>query len=297
MDQGILYAIGAYISWGVLPVYWKVLHHVPSLQVLGHRIVWSFLFLLVIILLTKKWTAFRQAISQRRGLLVFSLAALLIGFNWMIYIWAVGAGFIIETSLGYFINPLLNVLIGVIILREHLRRFQWIPIVLAAGGVIYLTIAYGRLPWIALALAISFGIYALVKKTAPLGSLFGLTLETGILFLPALVWLLIIGSTGQGAFLQMGLPTDLLLVGTGLVTTAPLLMFASAAQRIPLSLLGIIQYVAPTLQFLIGVFLYKEPFDHSQLIGFGIVWLALVLFWGEGFWTHRKQKLATVKAD
>ncbi len=292
MNQGILYAIGAYVTWGVFPVYWKLLHQVPALQLISHRIVWSFLFLLGFILVTRQWQTFRSAISSRRILLIYFAAAILIGVNWLTYVWAVNAGFIVETSLGYFINPLLNVLLGVIFFRERLRAFQWIPVVMAAVGVIYLTVSYGRLPWIALTLAFSFGFYGLVKKMAPLGSLFGLSLETGILFLPAIGWLLYSESLGQGAFLHAGTGSDLLLVGAGLVTTIPLLMFASAAQRIPLSMLGIIQYIAPTLQFLLGVLAYKEPFTHTQLIGFGIVWVALLLFWGEGFLTARRRRAA-----
>ena len=212
---------------------------------------------------------------------------MLLTINWLTYVWAVNAGFIVETSLGYFINPLLSVLMGVIFLREHLRPWQWVPIGLAAAGVLYLTFAYGALPWIALTLAFSFGIYGLVKKTAPLGSLYGLTLETGILFIPAVGFLVYLQTVRQGAFLNSNPVTDLLLAGAGLVTTIPLLMFASAAQRIPLSLVGVLQYIAPTLQFLIGVLIYKEPFDQSHLIGFGIVWLALIIFWGEGFLARR----------
>lgn len=293
MNQGILYAIGAYVTWGVFPAYWKLLHHVPALQLLSHRIIWSFLILLAFVLVTKQWKAFQAAISSRRVLFIYFAAAILIGVNWLTYVWAVNAGYIVETSLGYFINPLLNVLLGVVFLRERLRRFQWLPVVMAAVGVTYLTVVYGRLPWIALTLAFSFGIYGLVKKTAPLGSLFGLSLETGILFLPALGWLVFSEASGQGAFLHAGAGSDLLLVGAGLVTTVPLLMFASAAQRIPLSLLGIIQYVAPTLQFLLGVLVFKEPFSHSQLIGFGIVWAALILFWGEGLWTRSRTRVRT----
>jgi chloramphenicol-sensitive protein RarD len=292
MNKGILYAFGAYIAWGIFPVYWKLLHGVPALQLLSHRIIWSFLFLLAYVLITKQWKSFRAVIASRRVLLIYFAAALLIGINWLTYVWAVNAGYIVETSLGYFINPLLNVLLGVFVFRERLRRFQWLPVFLAAVGVIYLTAVYGRLPWIALTLAFSFGIYGLVKKSAPLGSLYGLSLETGILFLPALGWLIYSDTIGQGAFFHASTGTNLLLIGAGLVTTIPLLMFASAAQRIPLSLLGIIQYISPTLQFLLGVLVFKEPFSHDQLIGFCIVWAALILFWGEGFWSRKRRQLS-----
>lgn len=289
MNKGIWYAIGAYVCWGLFPIYWKWLHAVPALQLLGHRIGWSFLLLCAVILLSKQWRAFRAAALNRRVLLIYLVAALLIAVNWLTYIWAVNAGFIVETSLGYYINPLLSVLMGVIFLRECLRPMQWLPIGMAAAGVLYLTFAYGALPWIALTLAFSFGLYGLIKKVAPLNSLHGLTLETGILFLPALAWLLYSDASGQGAFLHTGAGSALLLIGAGAVTTVPLLMFASAAQRIPLSLVGILQYIAPTLQFLLGVLVYHEPFDQAHFIGFGIVWAALIIFGVEGFLAHRAQ--------
>jgi len=287
MKKGILYGIGAYALWGLFPIYWKWLHHVPALQLLGHRIGWSFLFLIGIILATRQGAAFRAAALTPQTLRIYFAAAILIGVNWLTYVWAVNAGFIVETSLGYFINPLLSVLMGVIFLHERLRPLQWIPILLAAAGVGYLTLVYGRLPWIALLLAFSFGIYGLVKKVAPLGSLYGLTLETGILFLPALIFLIYSDASGSGAFMRTDARTDLLLIGAGIVTTIPLLLFASAARRIPLSMLGILQYIAPTLQFLLGVLVYKEAFNHFQLIGFSVVWLALVIFWAENFFASR----------
>ncbi len=294
MNKGIWYAIGAYVFWGLFPVYWKWLHQVPALQLLSHRIGWSFLLLLAVILATQQWRVFRAAALNRRVLLIYLVAALLIAVNWLTYIWAVNAGFIVETSLGYYINPLLSVLMGVIFLRERLRPMQWLPIGMAAAGVLYLTFAYGALPWIALTLAFSFGLYGLIKKVAPLNSLHGLTLETGILFLPALAYLIYSDAAGQGAFLHTGTGSDLLLIGAGAVTTVPLLMFASAARRIPLSLVGILQYIAPTLQFLLGVLVYHEPFDQAHFIGFGIVWAALIIFGVEGFLAHRAQPVAAV---
>jgi chloramphenicol-sensitive protein RarD len=287
MKKGILYGIGAYVLWGFFPIYWKFLHIVPALQVIGHRISWSFIVLLLFILLTKQWQDFRAVAFHPKTVATYALAGVLLSINWLVYVWGVNAGFIVETSLGYFINPLLSVLLGVIFLRERLRLAQWIPVLIAAIGVFYLTFVYGRLPWIALSLAFSFGIYGLVKKIAPLGSLYGLTLETAMVFPAALIYLLFVNSTGEGAFLHDGLTIDLLLAGAGIVTTIPLLMFASAAKQIPLSMVGILQYIAPTLQFLIGVFIYKEPFDQAHLIGFGIVWLALVIFWVENYLAHR----------
>ena len=288
MDRkGILYGIAAYALWGFFPIYWKFLHQVPALQVIGHRISWSFVLLIAVILLSGQWQAFRSAALTSKTLAIYSIAAVLLTINWLVYVWAVNAGFIVETSLGYFINPLISVLLGVIFLRERLRPAQWVPVVLAAAGVLYLTLVYGRLPWIALSLAFSFGFYGFVKKLAPLGSLYGLTLETGIAFPLALIYLAFVQFAGTGAFRHDGAWIDILLIGAGAVTTIPLLMFASAARQIPLTVVGLLQYIAPTLQFLIGVFIYKEPFDQSHLIGFGIVWVALVIFWVENYLANR----------
>ena len=289
MNTGILYALGAYIMWGLFPIYWKWLQTVPAVQVIGHRIIWSFVVLAGLMLVSRQWMKFRAALTPR-VLAIYLVAGLLLSANWLIYVWGVNAGHIVETSLGYFINPLFSVLLGVIFLGERLRPAQWFPLGLAASGVIYLTATYGSLPWIALSLAFTFGFYGLVKKTAPLGSLFGLTLETGLVFLPALGYLLFAENTGQGAFGHTDSFTLLLMVGAGPVTTIPLLMFASAARRIPLTMIGVLQYVAPTLQFLLGVLIYKEPFTTARLVGFSLVWIALIVFWTEGIIAHRAQK-------
>ncbi|GAB4579420.1 MAG: EamA family transporter RarD [Anaerolineales bacterium] len=286
MNKGILYGIGAYALWGFFPIYWKLLHHVPALEVLSHRIVWSFLFLAGVIFVTRQGAAFRKLLTPRT-IGIYLIAAILIGGNWGMYVWGVNAGHIVETSLGYFINPLVSVLLGVVILREKLRPAQWAPITLAFMGVLYLTVTFGRLPWIALTLAFTFGFYGLVKKVAPLSSIYGLTLETGLLFIPALVFLILAEARGNGAFLHTGTASDMLMIGAGVVTTIPLLMFASAAKRIPLTMIGILQYLAPTIQFLLGVFVYDEPFDTTRLVGFSLVWLALLLFWGENYLTGR----------
>jgi chloramphenicol-sensitive protein RarD len=287
MNKGIWNGLAAYVMWGFFPIYWKLLHDVPALQVIGHRIAWSFILLIVIILITKQWKNFHSAALEPKTIAIYSVAAVLLSVNWLIYVWGVNAGFIVETSLGYFINPLISVLLGVVLLRERFRTIQWIPIGIAAAGVIYLTVTYGRLPWIALSLAVSFGIYGLVKKLAPLGSLYGLTLETAIVFPIALIYLAFVGFKGSGSFLREGALTNILLIGTGAVTSIPLLMFAFAARQIPLTMIGVLQYVAPTLQFLIGVFLYHELFDQSRLIGFSMVWLALIIFWVENYLANR----------
>ncbi len=288
MNRGVLYAIGAYLIWGFLPIYWKTLKQVPPLEILNNRVVWSLVFLGILITARKNWLPLRQAITRPRVVLVYGMAACLLAVNWLTYIWGVNAGYIVETSLGYFINPLVNVLLGVLFLREKLRPLQWLPIGMAAAGVLYLTFSVGNLPWIALVLAFTFGFYGLVKKTAPLGSQHSLTLETGILFIPSLAYLAFISLQGSGGYAQYDAKTNLLLVFTGVVTAVPLLLFGTAARSIPLSALGLLQYIAPTCQFLIGVLIYNEPFTKYSLIGFSIIWTALALYWLEGFLAHRQ---------
>ena len=291
MKKGIWYAIAAYSIWGLFPIYWKWLQAVPALQLIGHRIGWSFILLFIFVLVTRQWRAFRAVAFEWPTLRIYALAAVLVSLNWLVYVWAVNAGFVVESSLGYFINPLLSVLLGVLFLGERLRPLQWLPVGLAALGVVIVSFAYGSVPWIALALASSFGLYGLVKKRAPLNALYGLTLETGIVFIPAFLYLFYADRVGQGAFLHTDLTSNLLMIGAGLVTTVPLLMFSSAAQRIPLALMGILQYITPTLQFLLGVLVYKELFTSAQFAGFGLVWLALIIFSAEGFAARRAPPL------
>jgi chloramphenicol-sensitive protein RarD len=288
MNEGVWYAVCAYVCWGLFPIYWKQLDHVPALQLIGHRILWSFVMLAAIIGTTRQWQAFRRASFNTSVLRVYTVAAALVTVNWFTFVWAVNSGYVVETSLGYFINPLVNVLFGVLFLREWLRPVQWIAIGLAAAGGLYLTILYGSLPWIALVLALSFGSYGLVKKKGLLGSVHGLALETAILTPLAIAYLMYVGLRGNGALLHDGLRSDLLLLGTGAVTTIPLLFFASAVRRIPLSLLGVLQYIAPTMQFLLGVLLYREPFTSAQFVGFAMVWAALIVLGVEGFLVHRR---------
>ena len=292
MNKGIWYAVGAYVIWGLFPAYWRFLQDVPALQLIGHRIAWSFLLLLAALLALKRSRSFSLEAFRWTRIRSHAVAALLLGANWLIFVWAVNAGYIVEASLGYFINPLFSVFLGVIFFRERLRSWQWVPVFLAAIGVLYLTFVYGRVPWIALSLAGTFGLYGMSKKKAALGSFYGLTLETGILFLPALGYLLWVEHTGEGAFLHASMLENALMVGAGAVTVLPLLLFSMAARRIPLSLIGILQYIGPTLQFLLGVLVYHEPFSAQKLIGFGIVWLALLLFVLEGILSRRNPLLA-----
>lgn len=297
MNRGIWYAIGAYVWWGFFPIYWKLLKHVPALQLIGHRIVWSFAALIVVIIVMRQWKEFRNSVFTYKVLRLYLLAAILIGVNWFMYVWAVNAGHIVETSLGYYINPLLSVFMGVIFFRERLNLWQWIPIGMAAIGVLYLTISMGALPWIALILAFSFASYGLVKKVAPLSSLYGLTLETFILFIPAALFLLYSEQSGSGAFTHYGPLSDLMIAGAGVITTIPLLLFASAAKRIPLSLVGILQYISPTIQFLIGVLYFNEQFSFEQFLGYSLVWIALIIFGFNSFSSYREKTITAAEME
>lgn len=278
MKKGVVAGLGAYLLWGVFPIYWKWLQTVPALQILGHRMVWSLIFVAGLLVLQRDRAWLGAALRQRKTLLTYTLAAVLLSGNWFIYIWAVNAGYIVETSLGYFINPLVNVLLGVIILNERLRRAQAGAVILAGVGVLYLTVNYGRLPWIALALAFSFAIYGLLKKTAPLSATHSFTLETMVMLVPATTYLVFQEVSGVGAFGHQSWLVTLLLVLAGPVTSIPLILFGVAARRIPLSMIGFLQYLAPTLQFLIGVFIYRESFPTSRLLGFSLIWIALIIY-------------------
>ena len=282
MNPGILSAVLAFLCWGLFPLYFHALAGVPPLQVLAHRMLWSLLFLVGVLAVRRQW-AWLAVVRQPRVLGSFVASALLLSVNWLIYIWAVNNGHVIEASLGYFITPLVNILFGFALLKEKLRRVQWVAIVVAALGVAWLTWQAGRVPWIALALAASFGGYGLLRKTAALGALEGLSLETMVLFPLAAGYIGWLTAHGQNAFVtSASTATRLLLMAAGPITAIPLLLFASAARRIPLSLLGILQYLAPTMQFLLGVWLFQEPFTAARLAGFALIWLALALFAAEG---------------
>jgi chloramphenicol-sensitive protein RarD len=286
MNKGLIYAAIAYLTWGLLPIYWKALHDLPPLEIMAHRVVWSLVFVGIVLTVRRQWRWIGTI--NRQTLLTFVAVSALISINWFVYIWAVNAGFVVETSLGYFINPLVNVSLGALFLGERLRRLQWVAIGMAAAGVLYLTISYGSLPWISLTLAFTFGFYALLKKTAKLNSVEGLTLEMGLIFPLALIYLAYLGATDQAAFPKVGLGIESLMVGAGVITAIPLLAFASAARRISMTALGLMQYVAPTMQFCLGVFLYHEPFSRAQLVGFSLIWLALAAYTAESI-VHNRQ--------
>lgn len=290
MNKGILAAIGVYTMWGLFPIYWRLLEQDPAIEILAHRMVWSLIFVAAILTFQKEWRWMGETLRNRRTVVIYTLAAILLSLNWYTYIWAVNAGYVVEASLGYFINPLVNFLLGVIFLGEKLRAGQVAAVILAGLGVAYLTVSYGSLPWISLVLAFSFGLYGLIKKTGPLESMQGFSLETLVLFLPALGYLVYRDVAGVGAFAHQGAQITLLLVLAGPVTSIPLLLFGYSARKIPLSMLGFIQYIAPTIQFLLGIFVYIEPFPATRLVGFFIIWLALLVYSLESVFFSRKPK-------
>jgi chloramphenicol-sensitive protein RarD len=292
MNRGALYVLSCYILWGFLAIYWKALSHLPGLETISHRIAWAAVATAIMLGFQRNWRWLGQVVKQPRVMLTFLATSLLIFANWSIYIYAVNNNKLIESSLGYFMNPLVNVLLGVIFLRERPRLWQWVAIAIASAGVLYLTIEYGRLPWVALGLAFSFAFYALLKKTASLPAIEGLFLETIILAIPLLIYLFTLEQSGQGTFGHTTWQTTVLLILAGVVTSVPLLLFSAGAPHVPMTVLGILQYVSPTIQFIIGVALFHEPFSQSQLVGFSFIWTALLIFTFETTMERRRLQLA-----
>jgi chloramphenicol-sensitive protein RarD len=284
--------------WGLFPLYWPLLEPTPAVQILAHRMIWSLFFVTVVLLFRRSWTfvAGLRREPRRLGLLV--LAAILVSVNWGIYIWGVNAGHVVETSLGYFINPLLSIALGVLVLRERLRATQWVAVAVAAAAVVVITVDLGRLPWIALSLAFSFGGYGLVKKVVAIPAVESLAVETAVMAPFALIFLVAVEIRGTGTFGHVALGTNVLLVTAGVVTAIPLLCFAAAARRVPLTVMGLLQYITPVLQFMVGVFIRHEPLPTSELIGFCLVWVALLVLGGSEVaqWRYR-QRTATPGTD
>jgi chloramphenicol-sensitive protein RarD len=278
VNPGYLYAAAAFILWGVLPVYWKHFDTIPATQLVAHRVVWSILVLMPVVWFTGRAGSIRAAFTTPGVLFRQGLAAIFVSANWLGFVWAVTNGRMIESSLGYFLNPLLSVLLGVFVLGERLRPAQWLAISVAAVGVTWLAAQYQHFPWIALFLAGTFCLYGLAKKKTSLQAVSSLTVETMLLVAPAAAFLVGEHLFGRGAFGQRGWRDDLLIASSGVITVVPLLCFAAAARRIPLSAIGLMQYLGPSLQFLLGLFVYGEPFDAGKLVGFAIVWTALAIY-------------------
>jgi len=275
---GVIYAGSAFLIWGLGPIYWKALGAVPPLEIILHRMVWSFIFLLILIVTGRRWHEFLNALKDFRILLTLFSTAVILGLNWWLYIWAINNNYVLQGSLGYYINPLVNVVFGVIFLRERLRPAQILAVLLAGVGVVYLTSSYGAFPWIAVALASSFGLYGLIRKVAPVGPLVGLSIETMLLTPPAAAYLISLEAKGSASFLHGSISIDLLLLGTSVLTAVPLIFFISGARLIKLSTVGLLQYIAPTGIFLLGVFYYHEPFSMVQVWTFILIWTALAIY-------------------
>ncbi len=278
LASGILYAGGAYLLWGLLPPYWKLLDHVPALQIPAHRILWSFVALAAFISLRRGWGAVKEALLNRKTALTLALTAVLVCVNWTVFIWAVVSGQLVESSLGYFMNPLLSVALGVLLLRERLTLWQGVSVALAVGGVVYLAAGLRALPWISVSLALTFGFYGLLRKTVAVDSVSGTFIESLYLLPLTLLFLGWETALGRGAFGKPGLLTNVLLILAGPVTALPLVWFASGARRIPLSMVGFLQYLTPTLHLALGVLLYREPFTRTHLVSFSLIWAGILTY-------------------
>ncbi len=294
--KGVLAALTAYVLWGLFPLYWPLLEPAGAVEILAHRMTWSLIVVLVLLTVMRKWASIRAVVRRPRTVALLAVAAVLISVNWGLYIWAVNNGHVVESSLGYFINPLLSIGLAVVVLGERLRRLQWWAIGFAALAVVVLTIDYGRLPWIALTLAMSFALYGLVKKVCGVGAVESLTIETSLLFLPAAGFLIYLQVNGTGTFGHVSAGKDLLLAGSGVVTAIPLVLFAAAAGRIPLATIGLMQYLTPVMQFLVGVLIRHEPMPLPRLFGFGLIWVALALMGAESLrhWQRQPRLVAEV---
>ncbi len=288
--QGVLYALGAYLMWGIAPVYFKALHGVPALEILGHRIFWSFLFLAALIYFGQQTPMLKQLMRSKKKLMLLLITSLLIACNWLIFIWAVNANHMLDASLGYYINPLFNVLLGMLFLGETLRKLQWVAVLLAAIGVLIQLIMFGSIPIVAFALAITFGFYGLLRKKVNIGAQVGLFVETLILVPVAAIYLFLIADSATSDFASNNLSLNLLLFSAGIVTTLPLLCFAGAATRLKLSTLGFFQYIGPSMMFLLAVLAYGESFTPDKAITFAFIWGALILFSWDGI-KNRKQRV------
>lgn len=295
--RGYLYALIAFGTWGFLPIYWKQLHALSSLEILAHRIIWTSITMIIALAILRDRAWLLKVRRSPRLLLLVLTLSLLTGANWITYLWAVNTGYVAKISLGYFINPLLSVLLGRIFLGESLRTGQKIAVVVAFGGVLYLTISLGELPWIALSLASTFALYGLVRKKIDLSGMQSFCLEMTLLLAPALLVLFYSGQQGDAVWTSSGWPRiGLLLIASGVVSAVPLVSFGAAARLIPLSSLGLMQYLAPSTQFLLGVFLYKEPFTTVELIGYSFIWSALLIYSFEGLRNTRKSPRMTYVA-
>ncbi|RMI38021.1 EamA family transporter RarD [Streptomyces triticirhizae] len=289
--SGLALGLGAFGMWGLLPLYWRLLDDIGAFEVLAHRMVWSLPTALLLLLLARSWSWIRPLVRQPKRLGLLAISATLISVNWAIFIWCVAHDRVLEASLGYFINPLFTIALGVLVLRERLRPAQWVAVGVGTVAVLVMSVAYGQVPWLSLALSISFGTYGLVKKHTALDGLEGFSADTALQFLPALGYLLVLTARGEGSFTAEGPGQALLLVASGLATALPLIFFGAATVRLPLSTVGLMQYLAPSTMFLLGLFVFHEEMPPERWIGFGLVWTALtVLTWDALRQARRRQR-------
>lgn len=291
---GILYTSSAFLIWGFLPIYWKQMEHISSGEILAYRIIWSFIFMIAVVFLTRNSNTFylelRTLIKDRKKALSIIFASLFISLNWLLFIWAVNQEHVIQVSLGYYINPLISILLGIIVLKEKASKIQVISFTLAGIGVLYLTFSFGVFPWISLALAFSFAFYGLLKKTVQISSMFGLTIETFIVTPISLLYIFLLPNPSFSIGSEFISVTSLYLIGSGVVTAIPLLLFGSGTKSIPLAMVGLLQYIAPTIMLILGVFMYNETFTSAHLIAFIFIWTALFLYMGSHYKASLRQK-------
>ena len=288
---GLICAGSAFFIWGFGPIYWKALGEVPALEIICHRVVWSLLFLLPILYFSNQWREAISALKNPRTFLTLLATTILLTSNWLIFIWAINHDYVLQTSLGYYMNPLINVLLGVMFLKERLRPLQMAAVLLAAGSVLFLTFQYGAFPWMALILAFTFGFYGLIRKVAPVNAAPGLSLEMFLACWPALFYLVYLDSVKTGAIFHLSLKINLLLIFTALVTALPLLLFNLGAKRLNLSTLGFLQYIAPSCFFLLAVFVYQESISSGQVGAFIVIWIALVFYSVDSLMYYRRVSL------
>lgn len=292
---GVLLAVLAYSLWGILPLYWKLIDNIPSSEILAHRIFWAFIFVCGLLLRNSEWKEAIKACRDKKNLVLITFAAITVTINWGTYIWSVNSNHVVEASLGYYIVPLISTFFGVALLKEKLAKMQIISIVLAAIGVVIMTVEYGRVPWISLILAVSFALYGLLKKLTNVGSIISLGIETTIIVPLTLIYITFRQVNGIGALGNITTAETLLLIGSGAVTAVPLLLFGEAAKRIPLTTLGFTQYISPTISLILGVFLFKEEFTMANLLSFGFIWISLVIY--SIYQTRYSNKVEDEKSD